>query len=170
MPRLEGGRRIGYRACPVSVAGCVAGPDLSSAPRRQGEFRLAAFVRDFAECVLQSHQLLFRHFLEIEKAVSRRSVNANEFVELQLHRLSVAVLAVLNQEDHQKGHDGRSGIDDQLPRIGKSEERTHRRPDHDEAEGSDEGMSPPRLNLYPARKTGKKLVHGRSPWPHILIE
>ncbi len=48
---------------------------------------------------------------------------ANHFVQLQLNRGAVAILRILNQEDHQEGHNGGAGINDQLPGIAKAKER-----------------------------------------------
>jgi hypothetical protein len=50
-------------------------------------------------------------------------VGADEFVELYMHRLGVAVLGVLDEEDHQKGDDGRAGIDHELPSVAEVEKR-----------------------------------------------
>ena len=40
-----------------------------------------------------------------------------------MHRFGVAVLRVLNQEDHQESDDGGGGVDDQLPGIGEMKSR-----------------------------------------------
>ena len=53
-----------------------------------------------------------------------------------MHRLGVAVLCVLNQEDHQEGDDRRTGIDDQLPDVGKMKGRSGQRPDDDDQNGA----------------------------------
>ncbi len=46
----------------------------------------------------------------------------NELVEFRVQRPDVPVLRVLKDEDHQKGDDRRAGIDDELPRFGKTED------------------------------------------------
>ena len=48
-----------------------------------------------------------------------------------MHRLGVAVLRVLNQEDHQESDNRGACIDDQLPGIGKMKNRTGGRPHGD---------------------------------------
>ena len=53
----------------------------------------------------------------------RGFVGANEFVELNMHRFSVAILAVLNKKDHQEGDDRRPRIYDELPGIAEAEQR-----------------------------------------------
>ena len=57
---------------------------------------------------------------------------ANELIEFQMDRFRIAVLRILNQEHHQESDDGRAGVDDQLPRIGKMKGRAGQRPDHDD--------------------------------------
>ena len=41
----------------------------------------------------------------------------NELGQLDLKRLCVVVLRVLNQKNHEKSHDRRAGIDDELPGV-----------------------------------------------------
>ena len=64
----------------------------------------------------------FLHFFvgeifQIEQFISRLSERTDDFIELQMHCFGVAVLGVLNQEHHQKGNDGGSSVDDQLPGV-----------------------------------------------------
>ena len=51
------------------------------------------------------------------------SIDADQLVELELDRLGVAVLRVLDQEHHQERDDRRAGVDDQLPGVAEAEER-----------------------------------------------
>jgi hypothetical protein len=48
-------------------------------------------------------------------------------------------LRMLDQEHHQKGHDGRAGVDQQLPRIAIAEDRAGDAPDDNDRDGGDEG-------------------------------
>jgi hypothetical protein len=41
-----------------------------------------------------------------------------------MHRFGVAVLRVLNEEDHEEGDDSGAGIDDQLLGVGKVKHRS----------------------------------------------
>lgn len=66
----------------------------------------------------------------------------DQFVQFDLDRLSVLVLGVLDQEDHQEGHDGRGGIDDELPGVAVVEQRSSGDPDQDDAAGNREGDGP----------------------------
>ena len=58
---------------------------------------------------------------EIEQGVVCSLRRTDELIELDLNGLGVAVLCVLNQEDHQERHDRGSGVDDQLPRVAELE-------------------------------------------------
>ena len=85
--------------------------------------RLALLAR------LQRTKLAFdlRHFLvgalfEIDKPVAGGIKGAQELVQLEVQGAGVPVLGMLDKEDHQKGNDGRAGIDDELPRIRKAED------------------------------------------------
>src|SRR5262249_39073003 len=46
----------------------------------------------------------------------------------------VAILRVLNEENHQEGNDGGAGVDDQLPRFREAEERAADGPDDDQSQ------------------------------------
>src|SRR5215475_5361632 len=62
----------------------------------------------------------------------------DKFVELDLDRGVVAILRILNQEDHQEGDNRRPRIDDELPGIGISKHRPRHRPDYNDRKGGDE--------------------------------
>ena len=70
-----------------------------------------------------SVQFFLFKLLEVEQGVVRGFVRANEFVELNMHRLSIAILAVLNKKNHQEGDDRRPRIYDELPGIAEAEQR-----------------------------------------------
>ena len=55
-----------------------------------------------------------------------------------MHCFGVAVLRVLNQKHHQKSDDGRSRVDDQLPRIGKMKSGAGDEPHEDDTYSSSE--------------------------------
>jgi hypothetical protein len=50
-----------------------------------------------------------------------RRARADQLIELGLYRGAVAILGILDQEDHQERDDGRARIDDELPGVGKVE-------------------------------------------------
>jgi hypothetical protein len=101
--------------------------------------RLALLAR------LQRTKLAFdlRHFLvgalfEIDKPVAGGIEGAQELVQLEVQGAGVPVLGMLDKEDHQKGNDGRAGIDDELPRIRKAEDGSRHCPREDDGAGSRE--------------------------------
>ena len=61
-------------------------------------------------------QLFVGQVLDADKGVVRCAYS-DEFVQLDLDRGAIAVLGILNEEDHQKRNDRCAGVDDQLPRI-----------------------------------------------------
>jgi hypothetical protein len=85
-----------------------------------------------------AREFLFRQFFEIEERVVSALHGADQFVQLQLHGGAVSVLGVLDEEDHEKGDDGRPGVDDELPSVAVVEERAADRPDHDNTESQQE--------------------------------
>ena len=89
----------------------------------------------------------------------------NQLVEFCLNCPAVAILRVLQDEHHQKGDDGRGGVDHQLPRFRKLKKRTRQSPNHDESCCGDKGgwLGCPGGNGV--RETGEHslLCHGRIP-------
>jgi len=83
-------------------------------------------------------KFLFLQLFQIEEAEMRTLGGADQLIQLQLHRHSVAVLGVLNQEDHKEGDDRRAGVDHQLPGVGIAEDRPGDQPDHDQADRKQE--------------------------------
>lgn len=98
--------------------------------------------------------------------VTRAAERADQFVQLQVNRFCVPVLRVLNQKDHEKGHNGCAGVNDELPGIRIMEGRSCQRPDDDDAKGNNEspgaaqnqrsrpGKEPEQVP-HPANKTGR---------------
>ncbi len=86
-------------------------------------------------------------FLELEVAqafyidhlVASRIDGADELIELEIDGAGVAVLGVLDEEDHQEGDDGGAGVDDELPGVGVVEDGAGERPGDDDQAGRDKG-------------------------------
>lgn len=74
-------------------------------------------VSDFFIGLPKPFDLFVVELFEINQQVAGALGNANQFIQLEVKRLSVFVLGVLDEEDHEKGHDCGAGIDYQLPRI-----------------------------------------------------
>jgi hypothetical protein len=96
-------------------------------------FRLASFRVNAFEFRFQSVEFRFGKVFQIHKARPRFGERADQLVQFKMQSAGVTVLSVLNQKDHQERDNGRARIDDQLPGIGKSEERAGGRPnDYDD--------------------------------------
>src|ERR1051325_7070700 len=80
------------------------------------------------EFLLQPIEFFITEVFEIDQAGSRAFDATEQFIELQMQRLGVAVLRVLDQEYHQERNDRGRGIDNQLPRVGIMEHRAEHRP------------------------------------------
>jgi hypothetical protein len=50
----------------------------------------------------------------------------------------VLVLGTLNQKHHQEGDDGRSSVDDELPRVGEAKDRPQNSPPDDDGQRAGE--------------------------------
>ena len=98
-------------------------------------FRILSNLRKF---LFEFFHLVIGEIFQIDQFVSRGFEGANQFVELKVDGLCVAVLGVLNQEDHQEGNDGGSGIDDELPGVRIVKCRARQGPDDDDEEGANE--------------------------------
>ena len=86
-----------------------------------GLFAVPGFYGEFCKITLDPVQFLLGAILQVDEAILSRSDSADNFIQLDLQRQAVAVLAVLNNEDHEKCANGCSGIDHHLPAWGKSE-------------------------------------------------
>jgi len=74
-------------------------------------------------------------YFQGDEAVMGALGGPDQLVQLQLDGLCVAVLGILDEEDHQKRDDGRPRIDDQLPGVREMENRPGDSPDDDDAHG-----------------------------------
>ena len=89
--------------------------------------------------VNEAGKKLVAQMLDPDELLARFVDGAEELVELGLHRRGIAILAVLDQEHHQEGDDGRAGIDDQLPGVGIMKQGTGGSPDQDRSNRDAEG-------------------------------
>src|SRR5262249_49241367 len=62
-----------------------------------------------------------------------------QLIELDVNGLRLAILGVLDQEDHQEGDNRCAGIDDKLPYLGIAEERPRSGPDENRDDGQQKG-------------------------------
>src|SRR5206468_3356912 len=120
------GKKAGRNGCLTRALGAFSRIDMA----RRTSIVLGSFAH-VPELFFEIPKLLIGKVLEIDKFIARSFDRSDEFVQLQMHCLSVAVLRVLNQKDHQKRDDCRGGVDDQLPGIGEMKHRTGQEPDKD---------------------------------------
>jgi hypothetical protein len=87
--------------------------------------------------------------------LTRTAHRANQFVELELDGVAIAVLGILNQKYHQERDDRRAGVYDQLPRVAELEYRARHAPDYDDQSGDDECHRIAGGSCRPLGETGK---------------
>lgn len=63
---------------------------------------------------------------------------ADQLIQLEMHRFSIAILRVLDQKYHEEGDDRGRSVDHQLPGIGKMKHWSGENPDEDDKHGPDE--------------------------------
>ena len=95
---------------------------------RRTSIVLGSFAH-LSELLFELLKFLIGKVLEIDEFIARVFNRANKFVQFQMDCLGIAILCVLNQKYHQEGDNGRSGIDDQLPRVGKMKSGASKEPD-----------------------------------------
>ena len=76
-------------------------------------------------------ELLVAQIFNIHHLISGSVDRMDQLIQFKVDRACVSVLSILNQEDHKKGNDGRTGVDDQLPGVGIMKDRSRRTP-HDD--------------------------------------
>lgn len=84
-------------------------------------------------------ELPILEFLEIQESVVCAGGRPKQFIELDLYGLSVSVLRVLDEKDHEKRHYGCPGIDHELSSVTETKERASDEPCQDDAHSQDEG-------------------------------
>jgi hypothetical protein len=83
-------------------------------------------------------QFGIRQVLNVDHLVVRLVDGLNDLVQLQVNRLGIAVLGVLDQENDKKCYDRRSRVDDQLPSIRIMKIGSRDQPDQDREQSDKE--------------------------------
>ena len=78
---------------------------------------------------------------DADKHVLRRA-GTDQFVKLGLNGGAVPILGILDQKHHEEGHNGRACVHDELPGVGKPEERSAQSPSQDGQEANRKGNWP----------------------------
>ena len=81
-------------------------------------------------------ELRLGQLLEVEERVVRTVERADDLVELDLNGRAVAVLRVLDQEDHEERDDRGRRVDDELPGVAEAEDRPADDPDDDDEDAA----------------------------------
>ncbi len=69
------------------------------------------------EFLMNLFEIFIRRIIKIDHHVPRVFIRPDEFIDFQVKSAAFAVLGVLDEKDHEKGHDRRAGIDNELPGI-----------------------------------------------------
>jgi hypothetical protein len=106
---------------------------------------------------VQHFQILVRQVFHGDQPVAGALDGGHDFVQLELHGQGVLVLRALDEEHHEERDDRRAGIDHQLPRVRKLEDRTAASPHDDDAQRDQEGRRGACFCRDPTRKTRQTL-------------
>ena len=124
LPTNGSGKKAGREGCLTRALSGFGRVDVA----RRTSIVLRSFAR-LPELLFEFLQLFIREVLEVDEFIARVFNRANEFVQFQMNCLGVSILGVLNQKYHQEGDNGRSGVYDQLPRVGKVKNGASNQPD-----------------------------------------
>lgn len=122
-------------------------------------------IAEFDEFILQELQLIILHVFDVDERIARRVDRLNKLIELEVNRARVAVLRILDEEDHEEGEDGRTGVHEELPFLGIMEERARERPKKDERDGRHECPRRAHERTDQLREFSEKVVHASSIGP-----
>ena len=100
-------------------------------------------------------EVCFFQAFDVKERIVRSAHRPDQFVELELDSMAIAVLGILNQKNHQECDDRRAGVDDQLPRVAELEYRARDTPDYDGQCGDDERRRMAGSSCRPLGKAGK---------------
>ena len=96
---------------------------------------------------LQLIEFKIAEVLDIDHLIVRLVDGPDQFVQFEIDGARVAVLRVLNEEDHQERDDGCAGVDHQLPGVRKVKNGTGDRPEYDYQGGAGKCPSGPDKNI-----------------------
>ena len=96
-------------------------------------------VGELAVVFVQNAHIFLAEVFDVDQARAGALDGGDEFIELELNRQGFLVLRALNEKDHEKGDDGRTGVDDELPGVGETEHRAGNQPAENHGHGQREG-------------------------------
>ena len=122
---------------------------------------LKGHLRTSSAIIVQLLKLFIGEILNCSELVFRPLHCQHELRQFELNRKRVAVLRVLDQEHHQECHDGRAGVNHQLPSIAVLEYRSGQDPDDDQCDRKQKCQWMAGPERYRMRKPGKLLCQRR---------
>src|SRR6266566_5829653 len=130
------------------------------------------FSADALELFFELFQILVRKLFKINEFISRAFDGANNLIKFQMNGFGIAVLGVLNQEHHEEGNDRRSGVDDELPGIGKVKRRSGEKPHEDDEHSSGKSPCAAENNRRSARENAKRILDDtkKVPGPFVFFQ
>src|ERR1041385_7390869 len=169
------------RICPAIF------PQLRQSPGKIGEFRLlgpamvaslgrlghrdgplrrpaaalpmpARLRREILVLHLEAVQLSLRQLLQVQELAARPVRGLDDLIELDVQRLGVARLRVLDEEHHEERHDGGPRVDHELPGVAEPEEGARDGPHDDGPQGEEEGAGVAAAPRHPAREAAEGRV------------
>src|SRR5690606_2127652 len=124
----------------------------ADACRRSGLWRAGVLIAEVQACARRRSkgavpapefiEAFFLDIFKVQKGVVRTLGGPDQFIELDLDRLRVPVLGVLDEKHDQESDDGRTGVDHQLPGVTESKKGACHQPDNDEHDGQREDPRP----------------------------
>jgi len=127
------------------------------------------FLADPLKLFLQLFQVFIGKFFKIDKFISRVFKGADDLIEFQMDRLGIAILSVLDEENHQERDDGCAGVDNKLPRVREMKGGARDRPYHDDEEGDDKSPSAAENLGRSTREEAKGVRHDAEEIPLYLV-
>jgi len=95
------------------------------------------------ELLLQAVQLVICATLQRDKAGAGMLDRAEQFIQLEVQGARITILGALNQKHDEKHHDGRPGINHQLPGVREVKIRPAQAPDQDDPHSRQKGPRGP---------------------------
>lgn len=101
---------------------------------------------------MEDIQFVIAEAFDVHHLIAGGADGVNKFIELEIDRLRVAILGVLNEKHHEKSDDGGPSVDDELPGVGILKDRTSRGPNQHNKHCARECP----LGANPSRRTSGK--------------
>ena len=98
---------------------------------------LRALPLHLKSIALALHFVVIEFFLRLHECIARFAIHEDEFIKFQMKCFRIAVLGILQEEDHEEGDNGRRRINHELPICGVVEIGTGEEPTKNKKNGAD---------------------------------